>query len=265
MKFGVICCEDGDIWGGEEGFGKRLVDIFSKQGTKSHEEWLPIYAVSGKLPDIKEIEEYSGFIISGSHHSVNDDKEWVRNLEKFVLAVKELQTKNNNGCPRLFGICYGHQMVAKALGGKVTKNESGKFIWCAEEVNLTDEFKNKTYFQKTFGKEKHCLKIMQSHGESISELPPGASVVGQSATCDKEIVIYGDHILTTQGHPEFVKDLMIKMILPRLKRNATITEEEEERAIKSFENVDHGKLVHLVRDFLGANLCKDYALMGCMI
>src|SRR5262245_43448587 len=65
-------------------------------------------AIAGELPSSPD--DADAWLTTGSRHSVNDDEKWIRDLEAFVLRV------HDTGVP-FVGICFGHQLIAKALGG----------------------------------------------------------------------------------------------------------------------------------------------------
>ena len=71
---------------------------------------------AGELPD--SVEAADGFLITGSKSSVYDDKDWIRALEGFVRECHAARRK-------VIGICFGHQLVAQALGGSVGKSDKG--------------------------------------------------------------------------------------------------------------------------------------------
>ena len=72
----------------------------------------------GVRPTPAEIDAVDGFIITGSKSSAYDDKEWIRDLERLV---QELHARRK----KMVGICFGHQVIARALGGTVAKSDKG--------------------------------------------------------------------------------------------------------------------------------------------
>lgn len=244
MKLGLILCEDAPVWGGQVGYGEFYLSRFT-QGKSTSEEWFPIYAVDKPLPTIAELKTFTGFVISGAHFSVNDDEEWIRNLEEFVRAI---YIHNQVGLNKIhvYGICFGHQLIAKALGGKVALNESSNFIFGAEKVKVEDALREKDFFQNAFGNERGHITMMQSHGERVTEIPHEAVLVGSSETCENEMLMYDDFFLTSQGHPEFTKDVMVQNIVPRLRW----TEEQVNQSLDAMDLADTDDCVQMVRNFL---------------
>jgi len=113
---------------------------------------------------------------------------------------------------KLIGGCFGEQVTAAAMGGKVEKmpynSEKPKCLG-REHVQLTDDFFEqgfvKRYMDKsgltreTFPK----LILQESHGDHVSELPEGATLLGFSASCNVEVYCIGDRALCFQSHPDF--------------------------------------------------------------
>ena len=239
----IISCDDAPGWGGEKGLCNYITNRF--QLVSSDTEYVHFHAVAGSLPKQNELHKFSGFVISGSHYSVNDGYDWITNLIDFVRFLIDQPER-----PKLFGICFGHQLIAKALGGKVEKNSSGKFVWGTEQVEVSTSLLNEEFYKESIGIQKEHIKIMQSHGEWVSVLPKGAVCLGKSSTCSNEVLSYENMIMTTQGHPELVKDAMVKSILPRLKKNGIISEIEDKKAKETMTDEDHPMLMKFVYMFL---------------
>ena len=97
----------------------------------------------------------------------------------------------------MVGICFGHQIIAKALGGVVSKSDKG---W---GVGIHTYELDKAPFD---GAQSGQLKLVVSHQDQVHELPPGARNVVSNAHCDNAGFVMGDHIFTLQGHPEFIDE-----------------------------------------------------------
>jgi GMP synthase-like glutamine amidotransferase len=136
-----------------------------------------------------DIDEVDAYLITGSKSSVYDDKPWIRTLMDFVRTLHQRRKK-------LVGICFGHQLVAQALGGRVEKSSKG---W---GVGLhTHAFTRRPHWHDG-GAE--AFDILVSHQDQVVENAEGAEVLAGSAFCENAVCQLGDHILTFQGHPEFV-------------------------------------------------------------
>lgn len=127
-----------------------------------------------------------GFLITGSAFGAYEDHDWIRDTEDFVRACFEA------GKPQL-GICFGHQVIATALGGKVAKSDKGWGVGIHRYTvaNRPDWMLG----ADSFG-------AVVSHQDQVLEAPPGASVVAQSDFCPIAGFRIGEKVFTLQCHPE---------------------------------------------------------------
>lgn len=136
-----------------------------------------------------DIDEVDAYLITGSKSSVYDDKPWIAALMEFV---RELDRRHK----KLVGICFGHQLVAQALGGKTEKSAKG---W---GVGLhTYRFKELPAWHDN---EEMDFRILASHQDQVVCNAADTQVLAGSEFCENAVCQIGDHILTFQGHPEFV-------------------------------------------------------------
>jgi GMP synthase-like glutamine amidotransferase len=136
-----------------------------------------------------DIDEVDAYLITGSKSSVYDDKPWIATLMDFV---RELDRRHK----KLVGICFGHQLVAQALGGRTEKSPKG---W---GVGLhTHRFNSAPAWHDDAGAD---LDILVSHQDQVVTNAAGARVLASSEFCENAVCQIGEHILTFQGHPEFV-------------------------------------------------------------
>ncbi|AYD04804.1 type 1 glutamine amidotransferase [Neorhizobium sp. NCHU2750] len=147
-----------------------------------------------------------GWIITGSRHGVYEDHAWIAPLERLIRDIQAA------GRP-LVGICFGHQIVAQALGGRVERAASG---WIAGPQTYTD----------TTGREFH---VNAWHRDQVVEAPPGAEVFASGAECPIAGLRYTGPILTLQPHPEFSMPYLAGLFeergaaLPEAVQAATLT------------------------------------------
>ncbi len=143
---------------------------------------------AGELPG--SVGAADGFLITGSKSSVYDDKDWIRALESFVRECHAARRK-------IIGICFGHQLVAQALGGSVGKSDKGWGVGVnCYNVDLTT-------FDLADG-DQFCL--LASHQDQVMVMPPGAQLIATNDHCEVAGMTLGNHILTFQGHPEFTPE-----------------------------------------------------------
>jgi GMP synthase-like glutamine amidotransferase len=142
--------------------------------------------VDGEFPEGPHDAE--GWLITGSRHGAYEDHPWIPPLEELIRRI------HAEGVP-LVGICFGHQIIAQALGGKVEKHKGGWSVGRAEY---------------DWNGERIALNAW--HQDQVVEKPEGAEVVATSPFCANAALIYGDRAFTVQAHPEFgsgfVRDLI---------------------------------------------------------
>ena len=241
-RFAVLVCEDAEKWGGPEIIGKRHIDLYQRDGDT---EWRTFNACKGDIPDTEDIDKYKGFVICGSHYSVNDDQEWIRRTEQLILSLSK-----KSPSPRVVGLCFGHQLVAKALGGAVGRNPSGKFILQTERVKPTKKnASSNSIVSKLF--DNGPLYMLESHSECVTELPPDAESIATSASCENEMILFTDDMFGIQSHPECSADEFEEKILPSLVSNKVFTEEDKLKTQESFKVPVHSSKVNsIIKDFL---------------
>ncbi|MGV8984851.1 MAG: type 1 glutamine amidotransferase [Cypionkella sp.] len=150
---------------------------------------------SGEFP--ADLSAYDGFIIGGSPASVNDDAAWIGRLMEGVRAIVA------QGVP-LFGACFGHQAIAVALGGKVTRNPGG-WVFGVTSTQTKDP-------APWMADATAPIRVNAAHSEQVTELPPGAQVIGGNAECPHGSFRIGTRVFTTQYHPEMSQAFMAALV-----------------------------------------------------
>jgi len=151
---------------------------------------LPRYQVTeSDYPE--DIDDCDAYLITGSKSSIYDDKPWIRQLHDYVVTLAGRQKK-------LIGICFGHQLIAQALGGRTQKSVKG---W---GVGLTT---STVYVSKPWmDPVQTTFALLISHQDQVTALPPDAELIAGDDFCAYASYQIGAHILTFQGHPEFTPD-----------------------------------------------------------
>lgn len=133
--------------------------------------------VDGQFPEGADMAE--AWLITGSKHGAYEDHPWIAPLEALIREIAAA------GQP-LVGVCFGHQIIAQALGGKVEKFAGG---WAVGRQTYTIAGK--------------ALSINAWHQDQVVALPPNTRVLGGNAFCENAVLMIGERILTIQPHPEF--------------------------------------------------------------
>ncbi len=133
--------------------------------------------VDGHFPN--GVDDADGWLITGSRHGAYEDLPWIPPLEELIRNIRD------SGKP-LIGVCFGHQIIAQALGGKVEKFSGG---WAVGRTEY--DFDGNTVWLNAW------------HQDQVTTLPEGAQVQGQNDFCQNAMLSYGDTIWTVQAHPEF--------------------------------------------------------------
>lgn len=180
-----------------------------------------INVVEGKsLPDLNKC---AGIIITGSHTMVTDNKKWSIKIEKWIPKF----IKKN--IP-VMGICYGHQLIAKALNGYVDYNREGEKIGTIQ-IKLTKEAENDFLFSKL--PKKFFVNI--SHSQSVFSLPDDAKILAKDSNGFVYAYKIGNNVWGIQFHPEFDKNIMKEYLLKTVK--GIKNTEEKEKLYSILKNV----------------------------
>ena len=123
MKIAVINCENAEKW---KDYVRVIATAYGAEG--SEDEFVEYQAFETNVPTMQELEDFDGVIVPGSRHSVNDSLPWLVHVENLLIKIVEKKR------PQLFCTCFGHQLLAKALGGTVSQNVDKKFIFRSEEI-----------------------------------------------------------------------------------------------------------------------------------
>lgn len=188
MKIGILQCDEVDEgWRAE--FGNYPAMFEAKlSAVEPNFQFVTYRVMNGELP--KSVDECAGYITTGSRFGANDDLPWIGRLEAFVsdLAVAE---------KKFVGICFGHQVLVRALGGEVELSERG---W-AVGINTNQIDVKKAWMDPA----RESLKLVVSHKDQVCKLPQGFEVLASSSFCPYYMLQYGEHMMSIQGHPEFSK------------------------------------------------------------
>ena len=185
-------------------FGSQVTQLIARRVREAHvlSEVHPCDVTSEWLRDYAKSNSLKGIILSGSHASVYEVE------DKAPDAVFEL------GIPVL-GICYGMQTMANQLGGKVEAGKTREFGYA--EVRAHGHTSLLKDIQDFATPEGHgMLKVWMSHGDKVTELPPGFKLMASTPSCPiAGMADEARRYYAVQFHPEVTHTVQGKALLER--------------------------------------------------
>lgn len=155
----------------------------------------PIEVVEADLgAPLLDPERYAGAVLSGSPAMVTARQPWSMVIERWCTDA--------HGRTPLLGVCYGHQLLAQALGGEVADNPAGIEIGLCR-LELTDEATDDPLFAAA----PRPLAVYESHTQSVVRPPAGAAVLAHNAHDSNQALRLGPTTWSVQFHPEFDADI----------------------------------------------------------
>ncbi len=234
MRIGVL--EAGrvppDMADRHSGFGPMMERLLQAAEPAARVTVYPV--LDGVFPASTRAED--GWLITGSRHGVYDDLPWMRTLKDFLRqAVRDAVP--------VVGICFGHQILAAALGGRVEKSDRGWGVGL-QHYPLLKRLPFMAGAPAGFA-------IQAMHQDQVVELPPGAEVIAGSDFCPYGALAYGKAALSFQGHPEFATDFARELIATR--KGGVIPATTADAALASLADSSDAPLVgRWIADFFRA-------------
>ena len=180
--------------------------------------------------------ECDGWIVTGSPHGVYEDHSWIPTVSQLINNVYEANLP-------IFGVCFGHQLIAQALGGHVEKSEKGWGLGLH-----TYQVNNKPDYMSNLSEE---VTLNICHQDQVLRPPQGATVYAKSEFCENAGFYIKDKVLTMQAHPEFLVDFTKALLAAR--RDVTIPKEFVDPALVGLKNnpdsVQSNEFAKTVRQF----------------
>jgi GMP synthase-like glutamine amidotransferase len=185
------------------------------------------HVVDGELPDTPH--DCDAWIVTGSRHDAYRDEGWIVALRGFVHHVRTAEA-------RLVGICFGHQLVAHALGG--VAEPAGE--WRAGPQRL--------HVEPTPWFAGGTVVMHAMHQDVARRIPDGARTIGRGETAEHPIYLVGETILCMQDHPEFDTRFVAALVEQRRGRLGSAANDAADRLAR--HTTDNALVARWIADFL---------------
>ncbi len=149
------------------------------------------------LPDYADV---SGVVITGSHDMVTDRLDWSERTAKWLPEAVSREIP-------ILGVCYGHQLLAHAMGGEVDDNPRGM-----EFGNTTATLTEAARTDPLLKGFRSPLGVHAGHSQTVMKLPKGARRLASNSMDSNHAFRIGKCAWGIQFHPEFDADIMIQYI-----------------------------------------------------
>lgn len=201
-------------------YGRMFEALFERQ----QRGWaLDIFKViDGDYP--QDVEQYDAFLITGSQYDAFSDEPWVRRLREY--AQKLFQA----GKP-MVGVCFGHQLLAHALGGEAGRADAGWGLGVMRYPVLA---------KPSFVDDTAPVALIISHRDQVNRLPPEAERLLSNDFCPNAAFYIPNRVLAIQGHPEFSVEYARALL--QYRKNA-LSAEQLARVEQSFSIAHEGERV----------------------
>jgi GMP synthase-like glutamine amidotransferase len=142
-------------------------------------------------PPPSSVRACDAWLVSGSASSAYEPLAWIPPVEDFLRAIVEAEAP-------LVAVCFGHQLLAQAMGGRVARSEAGWGVGAHDYELVGDAPAWMTDVPAT-GR----VRLIASHQDQVVELPDGAVVIARTDHCPVAAYTLGPRALAIQPHPEF--------------------------------------------------------------
>jgi GMP synthase (glutamine-hydrolysing) len=156
--------------------------------------WTGAYAaVDARTESLGADLDGAAIVITGSASNVHHREDWMIRAE---VRLRELEAAE----APILGICFGHQLMAQAYGGRVEANPLGREVSTVEVERLGDD--------PIFSGVDRRFTANACHSDSVVGLPEGARILGRSKGERHQVLRFGQRSWGVQFHPEFDGEVM---------------------------------------------------------
>lgn len=182
---------------------------------------------NGVLPD--SVSDCEGYITTGSRFSAYDEESWIIELKKFVRELYDRERP-------FVGICFGHQILAEALGGEVKRVE-----WGIGTHSMSINSR-----QRWMDPGRDSASLRYSHRDQVLRLPDDAFILAQASHCPIAMFGVAERMIGVQGHPEFPMAYLEALVRSR----AGLIGEEVVAGADFNSTTDEGVVTRWIANFL---------------
>jgi len=204
-------------------YPQMFQDLLKSYGDKGQLALTNYAVVDGEFPD--NVDDYDGYIITGSRHGVYEDLPFISPLMTFIQECYQKQIPQA-------GICFGHQALAQALGGMVEKSDKGWGVG----IRKVDVVKTTNWMTKA----EDTIDLIYVHQDQVVQLPNEAICLAGDDFCPNAAFVMGDHVFAMQGHPEFDKEYVHELLAIR---GDDMGKDVAQKASQSLDGDHQGALV----------------------